>query len=388
MLRRNDIDPRRTDRDDEDDDEELGSDRIDADEVMRRARGAASRSQRLAPRLIPVIAVLGLVVWLASGVYVVNPGEQGVVRQFGREIGKTAPGLNYRIPFVQEVDIVNVQAIRRLEVGFRSERGTINRVPAEALMLTGDENIVEAQLIVQYRVRDPSQFLFKMRDPEASLHQVAQVAIRSVVGNTNIEEVLTTGRDAAQDQASQYVQTLMDQYESGIQITEVKLQVVDPPDQVKDAFNEVVRAREDRERQQNEAQAYMEDILPKARGEAQQVIRAADAYRQQRVFQAQGDVAKFAAVLEEYRKGRDVTRERLYLETIERVLASVGKVVVEGSLGEKAVPFLPLNEMNRQPAAPQPQATTAPAAAPTPAAAPPAQGGAGQPQAKPTAPAR
>jgi membrane protease subunit HflK len=344
---------------------------IDPEEEFRRARedlGRRARSALRVARVLPILGVIAFGLWLASGVYVVDPGEQGVVRQFGREVGKTAPGLNYHLPApIQAVDVVNVQAIRRIEVGFRTERGQATRVPTEALMLTGDENIVDTQLIVQYRVRDPSLFLFRMRDPEGSLHQAAQVAIRSVVGSTTIEDVLTTGRARAQESATEYIQALMDQYESGLVITEVKLQVVDPPDQVKDAFNEVVRAREDRERQQNEAQAYMEDILPKARGEAEQVVRSADAYRQQRVLQAQGDVAKFSAVLEEYAKGKDVTRERLYLETIERVLSKVGKFVVDGSVGEKTLPVLPINELTRgsQPQ-PQPQPTAAPLA-PTPA---------------------
>jgi membrane protease subunit HflK len=368
----------------EDDDE---APRVDPEEEFRKAREAVSRRMRRLLRLagiLPVLAVIGVVAWLASGFYVVNPGEQGVVRHFGREIAKTAPGLNYRLPApIQAVDVVNVQAIRRIEVGFRTERGQPVRQPAEALMLTGDENIVDTQLIVQYRVRDPSLFLFRMRDPEGSMHQAAQVAIRSVVGNTSIEEVLTTGRAQAQELASGYIQTLLDQYESGLVITEVKLQVVDPPDQVKDAFNEVVRAREDRDRQQNEAQAYMEDILPKARGESEQVIRGADAYRQQRVFQAQGDVARFRAVLEEYAKGKDVTRERLYLETIERVLGTIGKVVVDSGVGDRTLPVLPITELMRGVTA-TPQQQTAPAAQPqTPPAAQPQQ--APQPAAKPTA---
>jgi modulator of FtsH protease HflK len=344
---------------------------LDPEEQFRRARAAVGRRARGVLRAAPILAVIALGLWLASGVYVVNPGEQGVVRHFGREVAKTAPGPNYHLPSpIQSVDVVNVQAIRRIEVGFRTDRG---RVPAESLMLTGDENIVDAQLIVQYRVRDPSLFLFRMRDPEGSLHQAAQVAIRSVVGNTSIEEVLTTGRAQAQDYAAGYIQTLMDQYESGLLITEVKLQVVDPPDQVKDAFNEVVRAREDRERQQNEAQAYMEDIVPKARGEAEQTIRAADAFRQERVLQAQGDVARFRAVLEEYRKGKDVTRERLYLETIERVLAKVGKVVVDSSVGDRTLPLLPLNDLVRGTAQAGPQPPPVPAQPSQPSAQPPQQ---------------
>jgi modulator of FtsH protease HflK len=341
--------------------------RLDPEEEFRRARDALGRRAHTVLRVAraaPLLALVVLGVWLASGVYVVNAGEQGVVRHFGREIGKSAPGLNYHLPApIQSVDVVNVQAIRRIEVGFRTGRG---RVPDEALMLTGDENIVDTQLIVQYRVRDPSVFLFRMRDPEGSLHQAAQVAIRSVVGNASIEDVLTTGRAQAQEYATGYIQTLMDQYESGLLITEVRLQVVDPPEQVKDAFNEVVRAREDRERQQNEAQAYMEDIVPKARGESEQVVRAADAFRQQRVLEAQGDVARFRSVLEEYRKGKDVTRERLYLETIERVLGKVGKVVVDSAVGDRALPLLPLNDLVRGtgPTGEQPTAPSVPPAQP------------------------
>jgi modulator of FtsH protease HflK len=330
----------------------------------RDALGRRAHTVLRVARAAPLLALVVLGVWLASGVYVVNAGEQGVVRHFGREIGKSAPGLNYHLPApIQSVDVVNVQAIRRIEVGFRTGRG---RVPDEALMLTGDENIVDTQLIVQYRVRDPSVFLFRMRDPEGSLHQAAQVAIRSVVGNASIEDVLTTGRAQAQEYATGYIQTLMDQYESGLLITEVRLQVVDPPEQVKDAFNEVVRAREDRERQQNEAQAYMEDIVPKARGESEQVVRAADAFRQQRVLEAQGDVARFRSVLEEYRKGKDVTRERLYLETIERVLGKVGKVVVDSAVGDRALPLLPLNDLVRGtgPTGEQPTAPSVPPAQP------------------------
>jgi modulator of FtsH protease HflK len=341
--------------------------RLDPEAEFRRARDALGRRAHTVLRVAraaPLLALVVLGVWLASGVYVVNAGEQGVVRHFGREIGKSAPGLNYHLPApIQSVDVVNVQAIRRIEVGFRTGRG---RVPDEALMLTGDENIVDTQLIVQYRVRDPSVFLFRMRDPEGSLHQAAQVAIRSVVGNASIEDVLTTGRAQAQEYATGYIQTLMDQYESGLLITEVRLQVVDPPEQVKDAFNEVVRAREDRERQQNEAQAYMEDIVPKARGESEQVVRAADAFRQQRVLEAQGDVARFRSVLEEYRKGKDVTRERLYLETIERVLGKVGKVVVDSAVGDRALPLLPLNDLVRGtgPTGEQPTAPSVPPAQP------------------------
>jgi modulator of FtsH protease HflK len=375
------------------DDDASASDQLSASEVARRlaermglsSDGPSGERPRHLPRLIPVAAGLALLIWLASGVYIVNPGEQGVVRQFGREFDRTSPGLRYRLPApIQAVDIVNLQAVRRAEIGFRTDRGQPIRVGNEALMLTGDENIVDLQLIVQYRVRDPSLYLFRLRDPEETLAAATEVAVRSVVGNTTIDDVLTVGRAQAQEQALQYLQTLMDDYQSGLLVTEVKLQVVDPPDQVKDAFNEVVRAREDRERQQNEAQAYREDIVPKARGEAEQTVRAAEAYREERVLQAQGDVARFSAVLEEYRKGKDVTRERLYLETIERVLATVHKVVLDGPVGNNLLPHLPINELTRgaaQQSQPQPATAPAPAAQPQPQPA-----GATKPQGVPTAP--
>ena len=404
------------DRPDPDDDERT-SDVMSASEVARRlaermglrTEGPSGFRPPHLSRLLPLVGGLALLIWLASGIYIVNPGEQGVVRQFGREFDRTSPGLRYRLPWpIQAVDIVNVQAVRRAEVGFRTSGGQPVRVANEALMLTGDENIVDLQLIVQYRVRDPSLYLFRLRDPEETLAAATEVAIRSVVGNTTIDDVLTVGRGQAQDLALGYLQTLMDDYQSGLLITEVKLQVVDPPDQVKDAFNEVVRAREDRERQQNEAQAYREDIVPKARGEAEQVTRAAEAYREERVLQAQGDVARFSAVLEEYRKGRDVTRERLYLETIERVFANVRKVVIDGPVGNNVLPHLPINELSRPTPQPSPS-QSAPAAAPAPQTQPqqgqpqqgqpqqgqPQQGGAAKPQAgqpkpqpTPTAPPR
>jgi modulator of FtsH protease HflK len=373
-------------RDRPDPDDELPASEVArrlAERMGLRTDGSSELKPRHLARLAPLVGGLALLIWLASGIYVVNPGEQGVVRQFGRAFDRTSPGLRYRLPApIQAVDVVNVQSVRRAEVGFRTQRGQPVRVGNEALMLTGDENIVDLQLIVQYRVRDPSLYLFRLRDPEETLAAATEVAIRSVVGNTTIDDVLTVGRAPAQEQALQYLQALMDDYQSGLLITEVKLQVVDPPDQVKDAFNEVVRAREDRERQQNEAEAYREDIVPKARGQAEQAIRAAEAFREERVLQAQGDVARFSAVLEEYRKGKDVTRERLYLETIERVLANVRKVVMDGPVGNNVLPHLPITELNRgaaQPSQPQP----APEAAPAPALSPqpqPQQGGAAKPQ--------
>lgn len=314
-------------------------------------------------RLWPLAAVVAALVWLATGFYVVGPGQQGVVRQLGQEVNKTGPGLQFHAPWpIEQADVVSVEAIRRIEVGFRtSPQGDVARVNSESLMLTGDENIVEAQVIVQYRVRDASQYLFRLRDPEEALRASTEVALRSVVGGMMIDDVLTVGRAQAQDDTRAFLQRLMDNYEAGILVTDVKLQVVDPPEQVKDAFHEVVRAREDREKLINEARGYTEDILPKARGQAQEVLRAAEAYREQRVIQAQGDASKFESVLAEYSKSKDVTRARLHLEVLERVLAKTDKILLDGQAGSNLLPFLPLR--GNQPAASQP-ASQQPASGP------------------------
>lgn len=286
--------------------------------------------------LIGGILLLGVVI---TGVYSVGPGEQGVVRRFGKEHRTAAPGLHYAFPLVESVDVVNIEEVRRVEVGFSGET-TVNE---EALMLTGDENIVEVHMVVQYRVADPTKYLFRLRDPDASLHIASEVALRTVVGRTNIDDVMTTGRTQVQAATREVLQGLMDDYEGGIEITEVKLDAVDAPDEVKDAFNAVTRAREDKEKLVNEARGYLEDKVPRARGEAQSIVRGAEAYKEQRVLRAQGDADKFDATLAEYQKAKGVTRQRLYLETMERVIAPLkNKLIVDKSALQGAVPLLPL----------------------------------------------
>ena len=342
------------------------------------------------------------------GVYSVNPGEVGVVRTFGKETGQTQPGLHFRLPIAQEVNIVDMAKVRREEVGFRSTQNGAKRVDSEALMLTGDENIIEAQMIVQYQVLDPSKYLFRLSDPEKTLHIASEVALREVVGQMNItssiedlpaaappkpatpepppepeeapkdeqeeedpddkdapppspppthvpdmpdtshkpshdteSDILTRGRERAQVATKILLQKLMDLYDSGLKITEVKLQVVDAPDEVKDAFHDVVRAREEREQLINKALGYREDRIPKARGEAQKIIRAAEAYKRERVLRSEGEAKRFAAILAEYKKARAVTRERLHLETMERILNRVPKkVFIDKDVAENALPLL------------------------------------------------
>ena len=296
-----------------------------------------------------IIVTVVLIIWAGSGIYIVGPGEQGVVRQFGRVIQPpTTPGLNYHWPWpFQQVDVINVEQIRRLEVGFRSNPrrpSLVRPVPAESQMLTGDENIVDAQLIVQYRIKDPDKFLFRLRDPVTTLRAAIEISLRSRVGNTTVDEVLTVGRAKVQDETRVFLQQLMDTYESGILVTAVKLQTVDAPEQVKDAFNEVVRAREDKEKLVRQAEGYREDLIPKARGEAQEIIRAAEAYKEERILRARGDAARFSSVLAEYKKAPGVTRERLHLETLERVLPEVEKVILQSGGGGGVVPLLPLKD--------------------------------------------
>jgi membrane protease subunit HflK len=340
------------------------------EEIERKLRAAEEGAKRWVGRLWPLALLAVVALWLMAGVYTVQPGEVGVVRHFGLEVARSGPGLHYRLPWpIQQVDVVNVEAIRRAEIGFRTEEGKVTRVGTEALMLTGDENIVDAQLIVQYRISDASKYLFRLREPEEVLRTSTEVALRSAIGKMKIDEVLTTGRGDAQERTRLFLQQLLDTYSSGLQVTDVKLQVVDPPEQVKDAFQEVVRAREDRERLINEARAYKEDILPKARGQAQETIRGAEAYKEQRVIEANGDVAKFAAVLTEYLKSKDVTRDRLHLETVERVLSRVDKIIMDPQTGGNTTPLLPLRGLQEGPARQQ----TAAAAAAQAAASSPAQ---------------
>jgi modulator of FtsH protease HflK len=357
----------------------------DEEEIVRRIeesmKKTTQRARHVANRLLPGVLILVGLLWLASGIYTVQPGQVGVIRTFGAFSTTTSPGLGYRWPWpIQQLDVVDVQAVRRLEVGFRSDGGRSTRVASESLMLTGDENIVDAQIIVQYRVREPVKYLFRLRDPDVAVRASTEVALRGVTGRMLIDDILTSRRSEAQQQTAEELQRLLDLYESGILVTNVQLQTVDVPDQVRDAFNEVVRAFQDRDRLQNEAQAYVADILPKARGQAQQTIREAEAYREQRIIRAQGDAARFESLLAEYSKAQAVTRERLRLETVERVLVDVDKIVIDGDAGRGLLPLLNLSPNSSPPTSAAP---SAPAAAPP--AAPAAPTGQQQAAPKPTA---
>ncbi|MBI2847028.1 MAG: FtsH protease activity modulator HflK [Chloroflexi bacterium] len=324
-----------------------GGELPDLADIGRRLKGFA--------RLWLVGLVILVFLWLASGVYTVGPGSQGVVKQFGQEVAKTGAGINYRLPWpIQTATVVDLAAIRRLNIGFEEVKpGEFQERLSEASMLTKDENIVNVHVIVQYRVQDASKFLFIVRDVPRVLKGATEVSLRAVVGNTPIDDVLTERRAVVQDETKVFLQRLMDDYQSGVAVTEVKLQEVDAPREVRDAFHEVVRAREDRERLVREAEGYQADIVPKARGEKEKTIKGAEAYKEQRILRARGDAEKFLEVLKEYQKAPDVTRQRIYLETLETLLSGIDKIIIDSKAAPNLLPFLPLKGVSELSQAPQ-----------------------------------
>jgi modulator of FtsH protease HflK len=309
---------------------------------------AQAMFKRYGPMGYIAVVVLIVLIWLATGIYVVGPGEQGVERRFGRHVATTDPGLNYRMPWpIMTADVVDVSSIRRAEIGFRSMRtGRAQNILEESLMLTKDENIVDVQVIVQYRVKAPAEYLFKVKDPENVLTTSVEVALRSTVGRMYIDEVITERRAEVQADTKAFLERLLDAYETGILVTDVRLQVADAPTQVRDAFHEVVRAREDRERLVNEAEAYMEDILPRARGVSRRIQEESIAYREERVRRARGDATRFTQVLNEYQQAPEVTRERMHIEALEEVLAEAPKVLISNNADSGVLPFLPLRGLD------------------------------------------
>ncbi len=303
--------------------------------------------------VVPVLLLL----WLTSGIYIVQPGEEGVVRTFGRFVGVTGPGLNFHLPRpIQSATIVDVQSIRRAEIGFRTGRqDQKEEVLNEALMLTKDENIVQVELLIQYRIGSSRDFVFNVQAPETVLVTSAEVALRNAVGQMSVDAVITEERAKVQDDTRAFLSRLMEDYKTGILVTDVRLQVADPPIEVRDAFQEVVRAKADKERLINEAQAYQNDVVPRARGEKQRLIEEATGFRDREVLRATGDAERFLAVLQAYRLAPDVTRERLQIEAVEQILSQVALVLLDkDAVGDQVLPFLPLSDLNE--AAPAPAA--------------------------------
>jgi modulator of FtsH protease HflK len=305
---------------------------------------------------IGLILIILLFVWLASGLYRVGPDEQGVVLRFGKFVKTTQPGLHYHIPLpVETVQTPKVTKVNRIDIGFRSERdsgfsqgGGVADVPQESLMLTGDENIVNIDFSVFWVIKDAGKFLFEIQDPEGTVKAAAETAMREVIAKSRIQPVLTEGRAQIEIETQKIIQSILDEYNSGIQITQVQTQKADPPDQVIDAFRDVQAARADMERSKNEAEAYANDVIPRARGEAAKIMQAAEAYKQKVVAAAEGEASRFISIYTEYAKAKEVTQERMYLETMEKVLADIDKVIIEKNAGAGVVPYLPLPELGKK----------------------------------------
>ena len=303
-----------------------------------------------------VYTILGLIVvgvlgWLATGFYTVEPAEVAALRRFGIFEDTAGPGLHWWWPNpIGTRAIVDVRQRRRLEIGVRGDAPFLE----ESLMITGDENIVDVQLLVQFEIKDVEEFLFRAVDPAGkTIKDASESALRQVVGARDIDDVLTTEKEAVQDETKVLLQKLLDTYEAGIRVAEVKLLNVNPPAEVQDAFDDVVRAREDKERIINLADAYGEDILPRARGDAQRQLEEAQAFLAQRVNEATGQAERFISILEAYREAPDVTAQRLFLENMENILPEVRIYIVEGEAGSGILQLLNLNEVGETPFTPQ-----------------------------------
>ena len=301
--------------------------------------------------------ILGLVVliaiWAFSGLYRVLPDEQGVVLRFGKFVSTTQPGLNYHIPYpIETVLTPKVTKVNRIDIGFRAASDTgrtagVDDVSEESLMLTGDENIVNIDFSVFWVIKDAGKFLFKIQSPVETVKAAAETAMREVVAKSRLQPILTEGRSNIENETQDIIQGLLDEYESGIQITQVQTQKADPPDQVIDAFRDVQAARADMERSKNEAEAYQNDVIPRARGDAAKILQEAEAYKKQVVALAEGEASRFLAIYNEYKNAKQVTQERMYLETMERVLADIDKVIIDRKAGG-VVPYLPLPELTKK----------------------------------------
>jgi membrane protease subunit HflK len=278
---------------------------------------------------LPILGI-ALVLWLLTGIYVVGPDEVGVVQTFGKYSRAAQSGLNYHFPYpIETVKTPKVTEVKRIEIGFRSVgKNQYQTVERESMMLTGDENIVDAEMIVQYKIKDPEAYSFNFIQPEITVREASEASLRTVVGRHNIDEALTSGKFMIQEETKALVQSILDKYKTGIIVVAVQLQDVSPPQQVIAAFKDVASAKEDKNKMVNQAEGYRNDIIPKARGEAQAMIREAEGYKKARIARAEGDVAKFSAVLKEYRKAKGVTETRMYLETIEEILPNKEKIIV------------------------------------------------------------
>ncbi|WP_018717217.1 FtsH protease activity modulator HflK [Arhodomonas aquaeolei] len=306
----------------------------------------------IGPTGIGVIIVVIVLGWLASGIYIVDAGWRGVELRFGQHVATTGPGPHWHLPYpVGEVEKVRTSERRRITVGYEATTANNTRtVPSEALMLTKDENIVNVHLAVQYDISDPAKYLFNFLEPQQTLKSVTESALRETVGKNELDFILTEGRAEVAMQTRQRIEETLKAYDSGINLVEVVIQDVQPPEQVQDAFADAIKAREDRLRLINQAQAYQNEIIPRAQGQAARISEEAEAYREQVVAQANGETDRFAAVAKEYNMAPQVTRERLYIESVEDVLSATGNILIDSGKGNgsQSLLYLPVEKLMEQ----------------------------------------
>ena len=296
-----------------------------------------------------LLLALVVVVWIASGFYIVNEGQRGVVLRFGKFVETTMPGPRWHLPYpVESAEVVNVAQVRTVEVGYRNN--VKSKVLKESLMLTDDENIIDVQFAVQYILKSPSDFLFNHRAPEDSVLQAAETSIREIVGRNSMDFVIFEGRAEVAVRAQKLMQEILDRYGTGISISKVTMQNAQPPEQVQAAFDDAVKASQDRERQKNEGEAYANDVIPKARGMAARLLQEAEGYRSRVIEQSQGDASRFRQVVAEYVKAPQVTRDRLYLDAMQQIMSSTSKILIDQKSGGNML-YLPLDKLMQMSAA-------------------------------------
>lgn len=299
------------------------------------------------------ILIAGLLFFLAwQSAFIVAPDEEGVVKRFGVPVRTVGPGPHAKIPLVETVLQPKVEKLHRIEVGFRTDRqGRQQMLAQEALMLTGDMNILAIEFIVQYKIKASSQYLFNVAEIHETIGKAAEASMREIVGKSKIDEALTTGKAQIQQDTQVLLQTILDQYEAGVQVAAIQLQNVNPPEAVAAAFKDVTNAKEDREKLINQSQSYRNDILPRAKGEAAQMVNQAKGYAQARLNRAQGETNRFLATLKEYNQAKDIITKRIYIETMEDILPTIDKVIIDGKGGERVLPYLPLDRLKPKPGA-------------------------------------
>ncbi|MDO8351539.1 MAG: FtsH protease activity modulator HflK [Gallionella sp.] len=305
--------------------------------------GGDSPTPKLGGSGLGLLALIAVLIWAASGFYIVDASQRGVVLRFGKLVETTEPGPRWHLPFpVESVEIVNLSQVRTVEVGYRDN--VKNKMLKESLMLTDDENIVDIQFAVQYFLNDPGEYLFNNRNSDENVRQAAETAIREVVGKSKMDYVLYEGREQVAASATKLIQSILDRYKSGILISKLTMQNAQPPEQVQAAFDDAVKAGQDRERQKNEGQSYANDVIPRASGTAARLIQESEGYKQSVIANAEGDASRFRQILVEYEKAPAVTRERMYLDMMSQVMGNISKVMVDQKNGNSLL-YLPLDKL-------------------------------------------